>query len=630
MLIINLIVLVSGILVPHNLIGLYSTCIILLCLYLIGTYRYLWVIFVFLLMLLLSFHNTYSLKQDFEGDPLDSIQISVAENCYYDETGRMYGVNVLLVDKRTRQKHVYSKCSNMAVSPALTDTINDDVLGVSIDQQYWADAFGGYYQRLAFQHGSGAAFVVDSRESGVFTTHLSLTSKVNVEAYRYFERYASWRVSQALVFGEKSLLSQYDVWVIRELGLSHLFVVSGMHVGFVVFLGWWLSVVIWHCLPKFVLRYITDILVLRVCVCSALAFYYGNLVGWGDPVKRSVLMALLYFAVRIMGARVGSSVVLVVSMIVMLIFAPFQLVAPGFWLSYGMVFVLIAISSASSRSRVLSAQYMLSLCSLVLVFGWQANINALMPVVNIIMLPIVGLFWFPVSVVASFFWGAFDCDLYLLVDPIFSWLIWLLESVALNGVSMGVILSGLALKKLLLVLVALCCLVFYSLRRIVLFQLFLLLLMFTPNYQEYVHEGVVLYNKYGDLYEKMGDQMYPMALQYDQAISKLEGLNSNQQQYSSTLGILIDQRLFSIEDIFSSDADWLVATGPLKENISKTLSALKVNVLEVPVNERLYFSSDSEQTSIRSSSCSEINFILKSLYCMRVAELNSVLNLERL
>ncbi|TDO96895.1 competence protein ComEC [Marinomonas balearica] len=624
MLIINLIVLVSGMLVPQNLIALYSTCIILLCLYLIWTERYLGAIFIFLVILLLFFHNVFSLKTPLLSDRPNSVMLSISDNCYTDKTNRFNGLDVLIVDKYSKRQDIYSLCR-----VSLDDSLEVDLRLVSIRKEYPVAAFGSFYQKMAFQNGCVAVLLVNLKEVMNNSELSSVKLGVYSGVYKDVGGYESWRYSQALLYGDKSLLTQSDVWVIRQLGLSHLFVVSGMHVGFVCILGWWLAKFIWRFLPKNCVFYLSDILLLRAGVCTFFAVYYASLVGWSDPVKRSVLMACTYFVVQLMGVRTNISTVLFSVMLFMLMLEPFRLISPSFWLSFGMVFVLIAISRTFSSFKTVRTQCMLSLCSLALIFGWQDQISSVSPLANMLMLPVVGLVWFPVIVVSSLFYELFEFDVYFMLDPVLVWLINALEWVAFNVTPVNLVLSDLPYKKLSLILIMLAGLAIFSIGRSVIFLLCAFVLMFSPTFFEQMSGAFVVYNKNGDLYEKRDDQLQAIALNHNQATVPLSKLNEKALLLSGNVHLLVDANV-GADYIIENDIDWVITAGFLPKRVFNLLSALDVEVVYLPMNESFYIVPDNEKVIVKSSSCSQMSVLFNSMYCMRVAELNSMLNLDRL
>tara|TARA_R110001606_G_scaffold166120_1_gene310598 strand:- start:718 stop:1455 length:738 start_codon:yes stop_codon:yes gene_type:complete len=82
-----------------------------------------------------------------------------------------------------------------------------------------------------------------------FSFRDELFSKID----KAFDGFNSWRFSKALLLGQDDLWSERDTWVIRTLGLAHLFVVSGLHVGFMFAIGCLISRTVWRVLPNRIL-----------------------------------------------------------------------------------------------------------------------------------------------------------------------------------------------------------------------------------------------------------------------------------------------------------------------------------------------------------------------------------------
>lgn len=193
----------------------------------------------------------------------------------------------------------------------------------------------------------------------------------------------------ALIFGDSSQLSAHTWHALSATGTNHLFVVSGLHVGLVAA----------------VLFFVCRILGLRRKVAMPLVglvlLGYGQLVGLGLPVQRALIMvvcAMLAVSINryILGWRI-----LGWALFVVLLLNPFAPLSAGFWLSFGAVAGLIAAFSGwqSGQSPFwylsIQTQWVALLVTAPLLLSWIGQVSAVSVLANSILIPLVGLLVVP-------------------------------------------------------------------------------------------------------------------------------------------------------------------------------------------------------------------------------------------
>ena len=210
----------------------------------------------------------------------------------------------------------------------------------------------------------------------------------------------SWRYSRGLVFGKNQLLSQSERWQIQTLGLSHLFVVSGLHVGFVYLLARLLALALWSILPAIVYRYGMHKRLLVAGCCLPVVCLYGELVGWGPAVTRASLMLFVWLACQLLQVKISTLQVLFGALYIMLIIEPRTVYSAGFWLSFTLVFLLLECYRQRQTKPWLLAQLLLTLASIMLIIGWQQELSAFSVVINLVLIPLTATIWFPMAVLS--------------------------------------------------------------------------------------------------------------------------------------------------------------------------------------------------------------------------------------
>lgn len=236
-----------------------------------------------------------------------------------------------------------------------------------------------------------------------------------------FSTFDSWRFSRSLFLGESGRLSNKDKWLIRFSGLSHLFVVSGLHVGFVYLLIVFVTKLIWRLSPIYLVNIVKEESVLVLIFSVPCLFFYGALTGWGEPVTRAVFMLLIWQIVNLWGIKTTSNNILFLTLLIISLLFPFSVYSASLWLSFCLVFLIIIYGKHRGKSIInwVTMQLMLTFSAVGLTLGWQPDISAMNVLFNLIMVPFTALFWFP----ATFF----SCLELLLFDS--TWLMLLVDTV---------------------------------------------------------------------------------------------------------------------------------------------------------------------------------------------------------
>ena len=140
----------------------------------------------------------------------------------------------------------------------------------------------------------------------------------------------SQRLLLALLLGRQDALSQIDWDLLRRFSLTHVFVVSGLHVSLVTV---WVTFVL--SLPRrlFCLAGDRGALLSAFVGVSVTAIFYVTLTGSSLPAQRALWMTLLGFFARAILWRCDPASVLCVAAAVLIALNPWSALTPGFWLS---------------------------------------------------------------------------------------------------------------------------------------------------------------------------------------------------------------------------------------------------------------------------------------------------------
>src|SRR3546814_10466366 len=84
-----------------------------------------------------------------------------------------------------------------------------------------------------------------------------------------------------------------------------------------------------------------------------IAWLYCLLAGWGVPARRTFIMLLMLACARAARLPMNTSRALCLVVFAVVVLDPWALLASGFWLSFGAVYVLLASSGWLARDTVL-------------------------------------------------------------------------------------------------------------------------------------------------------------------------------------------------------------------------------------------------------------------------------------
>ncbi len=208
---------------------------------------------------------------------------------------------------------------------------------------------------------------------------------------------------RALLLGQRDSIELAHMAIIRELGLSHLFVVSGLHIGLAAMLGWWIGFALAR-LRGMDARYPLSIHLPKL-LALLLATFYAALTGFGLPAQRALVMLLVLqlaaFWFRTMPGYRG----LLMALCAVLMLDPLSVYSPGFWLSFVAVALLMFCAhhwrGLSALQLVLRLQVILSMALGVLAGYWFGGFSMLAPVANLVVIPVFSLLLVPTALLMA-------------------------------------------------------------------------------------------------------------------------------------------------------------------------------------------------------------------------------------
>ena len=148
----------------------------------------------------------------------------------------------------------------------------------------------------------------------------------------------------ALVVGDRSALTPDLSEVLRDSGTSHLFVVSGLHVGIVVGK------------VMLVLRLAGTPLGFGACAGGIFAVGYAALVGFGLPDQRALTGALLVLAALMLRRQLSTVRIFAFALMAVCLINPLTTLGASCWMSFGTVGMLLMGCVGYTREQPAGAE----------------------------------------------------------------------------------------------------------------------------------------------------------------------------------------------------------------------------------------------------------------------------------
>ncbi|MFK7975809.1 MAG: DNA internalization-related competence protein ComEC/Rec2 [Halioglobus sp.] len=222
----------------------------------------------------------------------------------------------------------------------------------------------------------------------------------------------------ALTIADKSGIDR-GLWEqFAALGINHLLVISGLHVGLVAGLGLLLGGMLAWPLGKF---YRVSA-ALAPCAALIAAGGYMALAGFTLPTQRAFTMVLVFVVATAFSRAQPSVFALLYAACAVLLLNPLAALGSGFWLSFGAVLSLLWLAiwqrdNHRLRSFVATHAYM-SLIMLPMGAFFFGGASVVSMLANAVLIPIIGLVVVPLALCAATasmlgFWG--------------EWLLWILS-----------------------------------------------------------------------------------------------------------------------------------------------------------------------------------------------------------
>lgn len=213
---------------------------------------------------------------------------------------------------------------------------------------------------------------------------------------------------KALTLGLKKDINPEQWQVFLRTGTSHLIAISGLHIGLMSSLVWFLVFTLWRSCQTLNQKIPATIVASSLALLAAL--FYAALAGFAIPTQRALIMLSVVFMAMMLKREFPPSYILLLAALAVVIFDPLSPLSPGFWLSFGAVAVILLIVSSRLSIKTKKIDKLRQ-------FGWLQfaifiglfppllmlfnQFSLISPLANLIAVPVMSLFIVPVTLIAT-------------------------------------------------------------------------------------------------------------------------------------------------------------------------------------------------------------------------------------
>ena len=209
---------------------------------------------------------------------------------------------------------------------------------------------------------------------------------------------------RGLGVGDRSGMTA-DQWrVLQQTGTSHLLAISGLHVGLVAGLVFFIARKSWSVLGR-PLHWPAPRVAALCSMLAALA--YAMLAGFQVPAQRALIMVCVWMLAILWRGRPEPWRVWSLALWMILVLDPLSVLSAGFWLSFAAVALILLLTAGrcgrqSRRQRLLTVQFGLVFGLTPLLWAWFQQISLSAPIANLVAIPWVGFLVVPLLLAGIF------------------------------------------------------------------------------------------------------------------------------------------------------------------------------------------------------------------------------------
>jgi competence protein ComEC len=267
--------------------------------------------------------------------------------------------------------------------------------------------YGFDYERYLFTQGIGATGYVRLTSPPVRLKKkaewhiISLRQQISQQLERIAASNNQLPLIKALSIGDHHQITNQQWTLLRHTGTTHLLAISGLHIGLVAGLVFFLSQKLWAYTG--ILRLSPQKFAAINGLCAA--GFYAALAGFSISTQRALLMVIMALLLLVFQRHLKQSTLFATVLGVILLINPLVVLSAGFWLSFFAIFLIFYTNSKQQGAthwfqKTLKTHLLLTLGLAPLLAYFFQEVSLISPVANFIAIPWVSFFIVPSLLIA--------------------------------------------------------------------------------------------------------------------------------------------------------------------------------------------------------------------------------------
>ncbi|MEG0826464.1 MAG: DNA internalization-related competence protein ComEC/Rec2 [Bacilli bacterium] len=223
-------------------------------------------------------------------------------------------------------------------------------------------------------------FVVKKNHNFLYFVKQRIVNRIN--------KYKNKDYLQAFILGNSSYIKEEITISFRKIGISHLFAVSGMHVGMIVL----------------VLNFLLKKFKKKNFIIYPFLLFFLFLTNFTESLLRCTLFMFLSLINKKLKLKLKTINVLLITGAIIVFYNPFLLYSVGFLFSFIITFFIILSNEVISKFsnyfiKLFLVSFISFLASIPIISNNFFSINFLSPIINVFFVPFISIVVFPFSIV---------------------------------------------------------------------------------------------------------------------------------------------------------------------------------------------------------------------------------------
>jgi len=212
-------------------------------------------------------------------------------------------------------------------------------------------------------------------------------------------------VINALILGDRSLIKTKNWLLFQQTNTTHLSVISGLHIGLISTLLFFIASFFWRLSRLLVLITPAQVVGSFFGIIGALS--YAFIAGFSVPTQRAFIMASVAFLSIILRTQYNVWTLYGLAMLLVLMLNPLSVYDVGFWLSFYAVGVILygvsLFNNKSALSKLIYLQLLICVAMTPITLWFFQSSSSLSGLANLIAIPTFSFIVTPISLLGALF-----------------------------------------------------------------------------------------------------------------------------------------------------------------------------------------------------------------------------------